>query len=403
MESRFDPNENFSAGDLHWAASIIKKTRLEKEWSQEALSHGICAVSTLSKIESGAALPSLEMLELFERKLGIRLSLPDWQQKQREKHWFDLLEEGRMLEFGDEFRLFKEQRIAKGELLDLNETLLDGLESEGKGPVDLSEEILPFMNGTQKAMFYLLTKNFERSVSYDVSPWIALYCSMRMYDDQYNESAVLEMADKAYQKAADEGQVRLMGLISHHQAVVYSNIDEQQKALKCINRSLRIFTAIKADEELQGVFYNFGCISMQAGDFEKALSFFEKDDPGFMTLIKRALCHEQLHQMEKARALLNLARTANESPTRHEWPAPIRDRIIRLLEMRLDLTDWLHDPEYGRTLEELFDQLQTSSIHKGFAQFYLPWMIQYYKANRQYAKLAALLENFPGKPLFRVT
>ena len=35
------------------AGALIRRARLEKNWSQEGLCHGLCAVSYLSKIEQG--------------------------------------------------------------------------------------------------------------------------------------------------------------------------------------------------------------------------------------------------------------------------------------------------------------------------------------------------------------
>lgn len=39
--------------DLRWLGVWIKLERLKRNWSQEGLCHGLCAVSYLSKIEQG--------------------------------------------------------------------------------------------------------------------------------------------------------------------------------------------------------------------------------------------------------------------------------------------------------------------------------------------------------------
>jgi len=50
---------------------IIRQERLKQKMKQSALAEGICSASHLSKIESGAALPSEEVLNLLLSRLGI--------------------------------------------------------------------------------------------------------------------------------------------------------------------------------------------------------------------------------------------------------------------------------------------------------------------------------------------
>ena len=51
----------------------IQQIRKEKEYSLEALSHGICSVSYLSKIENGEVCASDEILNLLLEKLGVEI------------------------------------------------------------------------------------------------------------------------------------------------------------------------------------------------------------------------------------------------------------------------------------------------------------------------------------------
>ena len=45
--------------DLRWLGVWIKLERLKRNWSQEGLCHGLCAVSYLSKIEQGKVPPPI--------------------------------------------------------------------------------------------------------------------------------------------------------------------------------------------------------------------------------------------------------------------------------------------------------------------------------------------------------
>ena len=50
---------------------MIRRERLRRQWSQEGLCRGICAVSYLSKIEQGKAEASPEVLRLLLERLDI--------------------------------------------------------------------------------------------------------------------------------------------------------------------------------------------------------------------------------------------------------------------------------------------------------------------------------------------
>ena len=58
---------------MNYPGFLIKRERLLKNWSQEGLCKGICAVSYLSKIEQGKAEASEEILKALFERLGI-----DW-------------------------------------------------------------------------------------------------------------------------------------------------------------------------------------------------------------------------------------------------------------------------------------------------------------------------------------
>lgn len=57
--------------DNKYAGLLIRKYRLEKNYSLEGLSKGICALSYLSKIEKGDVNPSDEIVSRLFAALGI--------------------------------------------------------------------------------------------------------------------------------------------------------------------------------------------------------------------------------------------------------------------------------------------------------------------------------------------
>ena len=73
-------------------------------------------------------------------------------------------------------------------------------------------------------------------------------------------------------------------------------------------------------------------------------------------------------------------------------------QLLRLVRYRLEHPDYLSRDEYGMLLSGSFDRIR-KELPSGFAIFHLPWMLEWYKATRQYKKTCELLEGFPGKLL----
>ena len=79
--------------------------------------------------------------------------------------------------------------------------------------------------------------------------------------------------------------------------------------------------------------------------------------------------------------------------TEHPIVAP---RICGLVRYRLEHPDYLHDDTYGTQLLDCFQRLR-DTYPMGFTRFHLPWVLAWYKANRQYRQACRLLEEFPVK------
>ena len=74
-------------------------------------------------------------------------------------------------------------------------------------------------------------------------------------------------------------------------------------------------------------------------------------------------------------------------------------RLLQLVRYRLEHPDYLTRNEYGTLLLGSFDRLR-NELPLGYALFHLPWVLEWYKATRQYKKACELLEAyFPEKPL----
>ena len=75
-----------------YSGFLIRKERLRRNWSQEGLCKGICAVSYLSKIEQGKTEVSEDILEMLFKKLGIHWVSDEKSLSEGEKFigdWYD--------------------------------------------------------------------------------------------------------------------------------------------------------------------------------------------------------------------------------------------------------------------------------------------------------------------------
>ena len=114
-----------------------------------------------------------------------------------------------------------------------------------------------------------------------------------------------------------------------------------------------------------------------------------------MALHKLAICCEKTGRREEALRALTRA----EAMDIDEIDRALALRLLRLVRYRLEHPDYLTRNEYGTLLLDSFDRLR-NELPLGYAFFHLPWVLEWYKATRQYKKACDLLEAyFPEKPL----
>lgn len=383
---------------LRWCGVQIRRHRLQKEWSQESVCRGICAVSTLSKIESGAAVGSLEMLELLAHRLGFVLPLLSEEEKAQEEALYGLLQAGRFEEAAEKIEALHEKRVKEGQSESLLLVLMRAVVCQEK-PGDGLEEAAGWMENRLQAMRAFARQDYEQAARLLPEAWMQMHCSWNLYIQGRPETEVLQLAQQAYEEASCTGEVYLMAVISHCQGVVCSNLPDSSQALPYFERARKILGALEDKGSLlNDLEYNTGALLLERGQFEEAAACFQamKQKESFMPLLKLAVCYEQSGQPDRAAAVLERAVQAEADG----WSDTLRQLMTETLRLRLERPDWLHDREYAEKLMTLFDALRNEDLHHGYAQFYLPWVVQVLKASRQYARLVQILENFPGKPLF---
>ena len=72
----------------------------------------------------------------------------------------------------------------------------------------------------------------------------------------------------------------------------------------------------------------------------------------------------------------------------------LTDDMCQLVRYRLEHPEYLKDAAYGEMLLRLFETLRRE-LPMGYVLFHLPWVEEWYVANRQYRQAWQLMRDFP--------
>ena len=335
---------------MNYYGILIHRERLQRNWSQEGLCKGICAVSYLSKIEQGKALPSEEVLQLLLKRLDISVDAETEDEARvvvdkayevlfsGEFHEFHNVMTGaesekyRFTTVGLDFMLLEQlagQRNSSNQALEKKHNILE------------NESFEDGMNVRQLTLQRIYQKRFEDAVRLLPNAYTYYLAGAEAYEQGENYSVALEYLQASYDMAAKEGAPRLMLLAKLLIGNCYCN---------------------QVDLENMSVHYQV------AERLAKSLRDTEALD---------AL--SQAEQMEV------------------EYPAKeLVWSMCEIVRFRLMHEDYLESEEYGHFLLDCFEELR-KKLPIGYAAFHLPWVLEWYTANRQYKKAYDLVTGFPIK------
>ena len=197
------------------------------------------------------------------------------------------------------------------------------------------------------------------------------------------------MLRDACRSAADAGYPHLMLSCRLWMGNCYSDLGRMEEMLTHYSVAERLAEALRDTGSLSALRYNVASTQLELGQPEKALPYFASlPRPGFLDLHKLAICHEQLGHREQALTAVQQAEPMASGE--------MEQRMLALVRYRLEHPDYLHDDTYGAQLLDCFQRLR-DTYPMGFTRFHLPWVLAWYKANRQYRQACRLLEEFPVK------
>lgn len=358
----------------------IRRERLRRNWSQEGLCKGICSVSYLSKIEQGRVSPSEDVLTALLNRLGIPVN-QEWEEQTEEAY----------------------EALFSGYLDDLRDMLAD---LPPHGPLDLlliqawlnhsgplEPELEGCMEGRQLAMQRLLQGRYDEAIALCANAFFHYRFGEYTYTQGGNDPLALEQLQTAYDLAAREGRPVMMLLAQITMGNCYSYHVDMENMERHYRIAERLARALGEDFCLADIRYNRAATQLEAGEYEKAYAVFSSlPDPNGLSLHKLAICCEKLGKSREAIAALDQA----EAAAKEEPNGELLRRMCAVVRFRMEHSDYLSRTEYGEALLDCFGKLR-KQMPAGFAAFHLPWVLEWYRASRQYKLACDLLLDFPAR------
>ncbi len=373
---------------MDYASFLIRKKRLEKNWSQEGLCSGICTVSYLSKIEQGKANASEEVLRLLFARLGLCWNGKDQPADKQQ------IEEAYELLFSAEFELLHKMQeseawaVYENSIWGLDWLLLSRSVSNGK-PLEKTLETL--MDSRQLALQRILQGRNEEAMRQYPCGYTCLAAGNGCYVSG-NWAQAVEYLNRANTLAAEEGRPLIMLSSRMISGCCYCNVQNLDSMERHYCAARRLARSLGLQEELAAIEYNVAAACIEAGQYAQALNYFEtrKETGSRLDLHKLAICYEKLNRKEEALEVLGRAQSLPDNS-----PERVESEMCQTVQLRLTDPCYLDSECYGDSLKRTF-ALCRRWKPAGFCLFHMPWMIEWYEHRRQYKQVALLLSEFPA-------
>ena len=367
---------------------LIARARMERGWSQEGLCRGICAISYLSKIESGRAEASEEIISLLFARLGIEWS------EELEAEAEELADKACEALFTADYEEFEEiltggeaekfRFTSRGVELELLNRVADGLREP------LAKDVEKSMDARTLALQRILQGRAEEAIA-------LMPCAYTYYEvgtaaySRGDYVRAMEQLQRGYDIAAADGSPKLMLLCKLFLAACCSNRRDREGMERHGIAARRIAKALGDTDAIEQLNYNSAATAIECGEYEKAYAYFANvPSAGMMEKHKLAICCEKTGRPVEAMSAMDEAEVMeSDYPT-----TELARRMCALVRYRLEHEDYLKSEEYGEMLLSVFESCRRE-LSAGYAIFHLPWVLEWYKANRQYKKALELMEEFP--------
>ena len=368
-----------------FAGPLIRLLRLQNNWSQETLCHGICTVSYLSKIEQGKAEANEQLISALLERLGAT-----WEVSAEMTALRDELYEG-IFSYDQTYIQQKMEILEeKWDRLALSPCYADFLvicAFYRRKPEMVPQELEPLLDIRQQALLALLRDRHEEAYRMYPCPLTAI-CLGEEALLKGNYTLSMEYFQVAYDMAAREGYAHMMLFAQHCMAASCTDLGNMDAMYHHSRIAERLARALGADDVLKVIHYNIAATKAEYGDYENAYAYFSAlEEPDVLALHKLAVCCEALGKKDDALAALKQAE-------KMESDIALKNEMCALVRYRLEHPDYLHDPAYGEMILNTYERIE-KELSSGFARFHLRWVTQWLTSNRQYRKAFEILQRFP--------
>lgn len=376
---------------------IIRRERMRRDWSQDGLCRGICAASYLSKIEQGRVEASEDILRLLYE----RLELPWYGGESALPALSERIDELYELAYSGEFEVLREKISA---LAPENAALLQSpaapdisvlseIAAWRGESADIDEAMEQYLAPRGLALLRLMQDRDAEAAAICPSALCSYWAGVAQYESGRSYTAAVENLQRAYSLAAGEGRARLMMLSRAYIGNCYCNQLDVENMEAHYTVAERLATALHDAGMLASIRYNRAATALETGDYESAYRYFSAlEEPTAMALHKLAICCEKLGRRDEAFSALNRAAAVEDT----HMPAGLAEEMLSLVRRRLENPDYLRDADYGAALLDCFERCRRE-LPIGYAGFHLPWLLEWYTANRQYKLAYELMNEFPIK------
>lgn len=376
---------------------IIRRERMRRDWSQDGLCRGICAASYLSKSEQGRVEASEDILRLLYE----RLELPWYGGESAMSGLSERLDELYELAYSGEFEALNAAvtalREEKPELLlspaAADISVLSEIAAWRGESADIDEAMEQYLAPRGLALLRLMQDRDAEAAAIYPSALCSYWAGVTQYESGRSYTAAVENLQRAYSLAAGEGRARLMMLSRAYIGNCYCNQLDVENMESHYTVAERLATALHDAGMLASIRYNRAATALETGDYESAYRYFSAlEEPTAMALHKLAICCEKLGRRDEAFSALGRADAVEDT----HMPSGLAEEMLSLVRRRLENPDYLRDADYGAALLDCFERCRRE-LPIGYAGFHLPWLLEWYTANRQYKLAYELMNEFPIK------
>lgn len=403
---------------------FIKRERLAQNMSQEALCHGICAVSYLSKIENGKVQPNHEII--LKLMSALNMVFPETQEEtdhiQKElENLLDLAETGnegfqsayeRLKELSGSLMYFPTGLLVEGFSL-LNQNDNDRLTHH----MEMLSEYAPHWTREQQLRFDLFSgwsalrfnrsqeavTHFRQAQGLENNE-MALSGLTAAYYVQGDYRTAIEIGKDAFIKQMEAGNIQRGIDVSFTVAAAYANQNRIEEALKIYRRILNMLGDGDGFEFKYSVYYNLGASYLMEGQFEASYRYLSQaldlaETQLTKSGIERLLLYQKLALVAIGQGHIDFARgwitsgldileavDCREKIQTHESIESCPESLIlsfEWLKFYLYEEDPRSNPDFLKQLEKTYRQSVEDS-HFGFRLMYGSYLIEVLSAQRRY-------------------